>query len=220
MATPVSSAPVSSGMPGFARVGSSGALSTLPRVASSLVAAWGAAAATDKAAAAAEKQKHEDMLASSGQKPPSLRRNESTNSVLGAGTTAMVGPLSRSNSFLASGAAGTSIPRGFPRTNSILSLLSGLPTQGMRESSSTDRLLGLEPDGDRVLATLKATEAVNLAAASAVANNHAGVPPVSVGMDRALSFGQLDGMAALADLDDPSSVAISLQEEDKWAGGA
>lgn len=147
----------------------------------------------------------EVSTAPSGLKPPSLRRNESSNSVLGdVGKSMPI--LSRSNSFLSQGG------RGLNRNNSILSLLGGYPTAGLRESPSTERLLGLDGSEDKLLATLKAAEASNSAAASAA---NANVATGGTLGDHSLSFGQLDTMA-LTDLDEPGSVAITLQEDSKW----
>lgn len=125
-----------------------------------------------------------------------------------------MGVLSRSNSFLSpTGKAVT-------RSNSILSLLSGIPT-AMRESNSTDRLLGLDLQGeDRVIATLRAMEAGSTAVASALTPSHGGGLGSSSSLlgDRSLSFGQLHHMAALDDMDDAGAVALSLPEDVKWEG--
>jgi hypothetical protein len=149
----------------------------------------------------------------SGSRPPALRRNGSSNSVL-AELSRGIGMLSRSNSFLSP--AGKAVTR----SNSILSLLSGIPT-AMRESHSTDRLLGLDLHGDdKVLATLKAMDAGGSAVASALAASHAnglGSSSALLG-DRSLSFGQLHHIASLDDMDDPGAVALSLQEDSKWEG--
>ena len=201
------------------------------------------------------------LPAPSAHKPPSLllRRNESSSSVLAEGNN---GPsakaLSRSNSFLSamgamnaaaaaaamanttqasqsSTAAITSAAttRGFNRSNSILSLLSSFPTSCLKESSSTERLFGLDVTADdRLLSSLKHVDS-STAIASSV-----GIPVHNVtssmqlqqqqlptqqlvftssgSMDRSLSFGQLDNIGALTDFDDPSSVAIALQDEAKW----
>jgi hypothetical protein len=91
----------------------------------------------------------------------------------------------------------------------------------MRESHSTDRLLGLDLHGDdKVLATLKAMDAGGSAVASALAASHAnglGSSSALLG-DRSLSFGQLHHIASLDDMDDPGAVALSLQEDSKWEG--
>jgi hypothetical protein len=141
-----------------------------------------------------------------------LRRNGSSNSVL---ADLSKGVLSRSNSFLS--------PAGKPvtRSNSILSLLSGIPT-ALRESSSTDRLLGLDVAGeDKMLANLRAIEASSSAAAAALAGGGSqaghGMSSSVLG-DRALSFGQLHHIASLDDMDDAGTVALSLQEDTKWGG--
>ena len=78
--------------------------------------------------------------------PPTLRRNGSSNSVL-ADFSKRVGVLSRSISFLSP--AGKTVTR----SNSILSLLSGIPT-ALRDSTSTERHLGLDGGEDKVMATL------------------------------------------------------------------
>lgn len=154
----------------------------------------------------------DDPSAPSGSRPPTLRRNGSSNSVL-ADLSKGFGMLSRSNSFLSP--AG----KGVTRSNSILSLLSGIPT-ALRESPSTERLLGLDGGEDKVLATLKAMDAGNNAAATAIVG-----PATSGGQsagalgDRSLSFGQLHHMAPLDELEDPGAVALALQEEAKWADG-
>jgi hypothetical protein len=148
----------------------------------------------------------------SGSRPPTsfLRRNGSSNSVL---ADLNKGLLSRSNSFLS--------PAGKPvtRSNSILSLLSGIPT-ALRESSSTDRLLGLDVAGeDKMLANLKIIEAGSSGAAAngASSSSQAGNGASVLG-DRSLSFGQLHHIASLDDMDDAGAVALSLQEDGKWEG--
>lgn len=147
----------------------------------------------------------------SGSKPPTLRRNESSNSVL-ADLSKNVGVLSRSNSFISPSG------KGVTRSNSILSLLSGLPT-AMRESPSTDRLLMLDSGEDRVMATLKAMDTGNSGAVTLQPgpSTPGQTPRVSMG-DRSFSFSQLQHIG-LDDLEDPSAVALALQEEQKWENG-
>lgn len=138
-------------------------------------------------------------------KPPTLRRNGSSNSIL-ADLSKNVGLLSRSNSFISpTGKAVT-------RSNSILSLLSGIPT-ALRESPSSDRLLGLDSAEDKVMATLKAMDSSNSAIVPTATSNSIGIMG-----DRSFSFGQLNHMG-LDDLEDPGAVALALQEEQKWGDG-
>lgn len=151
---------------------------------------------------------HAGMAGPSGSRPPpSLRRNGSSTSVL---ADLSKGMLSRSNSFLMPST------RGVTRSNSILSLLSSLPT-ALRESSSTDRLLGFDIVGDeRVLAALKSLDAGSNGSNSAL--NLMALNSSSSGLlgDRSLSFGQLHHITSLDDMDDPGTVALSLQDDSKW----
>lgn len=155
---------------------------------------------------------HEDQVPGpSSSRPPILRRNESSNSVL-ADLSKNVGVLSRSNSFISPSG------KGVTRSNSILSLLSGLPTT-MRESPSTDRLLMLDNGEDRVMATLKAMDTGTSGATTLQAgpSTPGQTPRTSMG-DRSFSFSQLQHIG-LDDLEDPSAVALALQEEQKWENG-
>lgn len=150
-----------------------------------------------------------DEAGPSSSKPPTLRRNGSSNSVL-ADLSKSCGVLSRSNSFIAPNG------KGFHRSNSILSLLSGIPT-ALRESPSTDRLLGLDSSDDKVMATLKSMDAGgsgSLPALTAVGSSNS----VAAMGDRTFSFGQLNHMG-LEDLEDPGAVALALPEEQKWGDG-
>ncbi|CAN8076305.1 unnamed protein product [Agarophyton chilense] len=148
-----------------------------------------------------------DDVGPSAFKPPAMRRNGSSNSVL-AELSKNAGVLSRSNSFV--------LPtgKGVTRSNSILSLLSGIPTV-MRESPSTDRLLGLDTSDDKVLAALKAVDAAGNAAVVAgqtmTANNSLG----TMG-DRTFSFSQLNHMG-FDDLEDTGAVALAIQDDQKWS---
>eukprot|EP00177_Eucheuma_denticulatum_P000448 GFKZ01000781.1.p2 GENE.GFKZ01000781.1~~GFKZ01000781.1.p2 ORF type:complete len:833 (+),score=105.79 GFKZ01000781.1:243-2501(+) len=147
----------------------------------------------------------------SGSKPPALRRNESSNSVL-ADLSKNVGVLSRSNSFISPSG------KGVTRSNSILSLLSGLPT-AMRESPSSDRLLMLDAGEDRVLPSLKGMDAgTSGALTSQPGALTPGQTPGGAMGDRSFSFSQLQHMG-LDDLEDASAVALALQEEQKWENG-
>ncbi|KAI0565054.1 SANT domain containing protein [Gracilaria domingensis] len=147
-----------------------------------------------------------DETGPSASKPPPLRRNGSSNSVL-AELSKNPGALSRSNSFV------MQTGKGVTRSNSILSLLSGIPTV-MRESPSTDRLLGLDTSDDKVLAALKAVDAAGNAAVAAgqtmTANNSIG----TMG-DRTFSFSQLNHMG-FDDLEDTGAVALAIQDDQKW----
>lgn len=147
----------------------------------------------------------------SGSKPPTLRRNESSNSVL-ADLSKNVGVLSRSNSFISPNG------KGVTRSSSILSLLSGIPT-ALRESPSTDRLMMLDGGEDRVMATLKSMDGVgnNVPATSGAGPSTQGPIPLGAMGDRSFSFGQLQHIG-LDDLEDPSAVALSLSEQ-KWGDG-
>lgn len=145
----------------------------------------------------------------SGKVASTIRRNGSSNSLLAS--------LSRSNSFL--------IPhngKGVTRSNSILSLLSGMPV--MRESPSTDRLLGIDSTDDRMMlmSTLKSNNGGDAAAATtqtqaqaqqAQAQQPAGVTSIGTLGDRSLSFGQLNHMG-VDDLEDAGTVALSIDH--KW----
>lgn len=143
----------------------------------------------------------------------SLRRNGSSSSILA--------DLSRSNSFL--------IPqngRGVTRSNSILSLLSGMPV--MRESPSTDRLLGIDTtsedkmiltsnlkhengnsnlDGNNTCISNQQQQAAG--SGSGNGNGVTGVSSVGTLGDRAMSFGQLNHMG-VDDLEDAGTVALSI----------
>ena len=148
---------------------------------------------------------NDDPLSVAGSsKPPTLRRTESSNSVL-ADLSKNVGVLSRSDSFIFS--------KGVTRNNSILSLLSGIPT-AMRESPSTDRLFGLDSTDDKLLPTLKSTEG------GSSSMNPLGAGSSSLGNmgDRSLSFSQLQHMG-LDELEDPNNVALTLQDDQKWGDG-
>lgn len=173
-----------------------------------------------------------------GCKVATLRRNGSSSSVL-ADLSKNVGVLSRSNSFLL-----PSNGKGVTRTNSILSLLSGIPT-AMRESPSTDRLLGLDIGDDKLmLASLKETEmdgeenrSHDVSGDSGSQDENDGDPNevrsrvgaginvsseggASVGTlgDRSFSFGQLNHMG-VDDLEDAGAVALSIPDDHKWNDG-
>lgn len=143
----------------------------------------------------------------SAAKPPPLRRNGSSNSVL-AELSKNVGMLSRSNSFI------HQTGKGVTRSNSILSLLSGIPTV-MRESPSTDRLLGLDTTDDKVLTALKDMTAAGNAALVTGQTMTASNPVAMMG-DRTFSFSQLNHMG-FDDLDDAGTVALALQDDQKWS---
>lgn len=152
-----------------------------------------------------------DEAAPSASKPPTLRRNGSSNSVL-ADLSKNMGVLSRSNSFISPSG------KGVTRSNSILSLLSGIPT-ALRDSPSTDRLLGLDNGEDKMMATLKAMDNgtnSNLPALGASSTSAANT--LGAMGDRSFSFGQLNHMG-LDDLEDPGAVALALQEDQKWGDG-
>lgn len=153
----------------------------------------------------------EDQAAGpSGSKPPTLKRNESSNSVL-ADLSRSVGVLSRSNSFISPSG------KGVHRSNSILSLLSGLPT-AMRESPSSDRLMMMEGE-DRVMATLKSMDTGSSGAIAVQAGpSTPGPNPISTLGERSFSFSQLQHIG-LDDLEDPNAVALALPDEQKWGDG-
>lgn len=155
-----------------------------------------------------------------GMKAMTLRRNGSSNSVL-ADLPKHSGFLSRSNSFLISNNG-----KGVTRSSSILSLLSGLPTT-MRESASSDRLLGLDssnPDvqgaDDDDCADFGDNSAVHsrLISTSLLGRVNGLGSDGSLG-DRCLSFGQLHHMG-VDDLEDAGAVALSLSDDaERWAAG-
>lgn len=147
----------------------------------------------------------EEPVASAG-KPPTLKRNGSSNSVL---ADLSKGVLSRSSSFVAPGG------KGVTRSNSIVSLLCGMPT-AMRESNSTDRLMLMDGAEDRVMTTLKNLEGVGNANTGAGAPGPSAAGAAGLG-DRTFSFGQLQHMG-LDELEDPSAVALSLPDQ-KWGDG-
>lgn len=174
----------------------------------------------------------------SGGKITTLRRNGSSSSVL-ADLSKNVGVLSRSNSFLLPNGG-----KGVTRTNSILSLLSGIPTT-MRESPSTERLLGLDNSDEKImLASLKnvemdghgvqshdncgengsqsdrgeggnvSTSAVG-SATCVVTDSAASIGALG---DRSFSFGQLNHIG-VDDLEDAGAVALSIHDDHKWNDG-
>lgn len=152
-----------------------------------------------------------------GTKAMTLRRNGSSNSVL-ADLPKHSGFLSRSNSFLISNSG-----KGVTRSSSILSLLSGLPTT-MRESASSDRLLGLDnsnPDGpgadDEDCADFGEYSVVQsrLISTSLLGRVNGTGGDSGLG-DRCLSFGQLHHMG-VDDLEDAGAVALSLSDDaERW----
>lgn len=79
----------------------------------------------------------QDILPSSAKPPSALKRLTNSGSVLSDLSKGVYKPLSRTNSYLFGG-------RELRRSNSILSLLSGIPTS-LRESASTDKLSNLLP---------------------------------------------------------------------------
>lgn len=90
--------------------------------------------------------------------------------------------------------------KGLPRSNSIISLLSGKPTVGcLPESHSTDRLLGLLPSADFVEEKMSR------------AFDGSGIGFAGLG-DRSMSFGQLNIIPPnFEDLD-----AVGLPEDTRW----
>lgn len=152
-----------------------------------------------------------------GAKAMTLRRNGSSNSVL-ADLPKHSGFLSRSNSFLISNSG-----KGVTRSSSILSLLSGLPTT-MRESASSDRLLGLDnsnPDepgaDDEDCADFGEYSVVQsrLISTSLLGRVNGSGGDSGLG-DRCLSFGQLHHME-VDDLEDAGAVALSLSDDaERW----
>lgn len=153
----------------------------------------------------------------SGNKPPTLKRNESSNSVLADLSKNMGGMLSRSNSFMLGG-------KGVTRSNSILSLLSGIPT-ALRESPSTDRLLGLDGVDDQKVMMMASLKHGNGSGVGVGIGVGVGVGAVGVAAsngtslgDRSFSFGQLNHMG-VDDLEDAGAVALSLPDDHKWNDG-
>lgn len=120
------------------RVGSSGGL-VLPRVASSLTAAWNAQTAMDRAAVAKLKPKDEQNGSSGGGGGGGTGGG-------GGGAGSSGGTQVATGTPRNGGGGGGGGGVGFPRTNSILSLLSGLPTNGMASVASSDRLTSMPFD--------------------------------------------------------------------------
>jgi len=118
------------------------------------------------------------------------------------------------------------------RSNSVLSLLSGMPTlRGLPESPSTDRLLGLVPgelnDVDGTVAYRIGGPPLSMAGvgggAGALgfgvggggAGDHSSFVVVGLG-ERGGSFDHLAGLSAVEDLEEPQAVAMQLQDA-KWS---
>jgi len=118
------------------------------------------------------------------------------------------------------------------RSNSVLSLLSGMPTlRGLPESPSTDRLLGLVPgelnDVDGTVAYRIGGPSLSMAGvgggAGALgfgvggggAGDHSSFVVVGLG-ERGGSFDHLAGLSAVEDLEEPQAVAMQLQDA-KWS---
>jgi len=160
------------------------------------------------------------------------------------GTGAISSVASGSANGLAAGGAAAASPNvpgasapGNPhppvrRSNSVLSLLSGMPTlRGLPESPSTDRLLGLAPaelnDVDGTVAYRIGGPPLSMAGVGGgagalgfgVGGGGAGDQSsfVVVGLgERGGSFDHLAGLSAVEDLEEPQAVAMQLQDA-KWS---
>lgn len=123
----------------------------------------------------------------------------------------------------AAGLASTTVRR----SNSVLSLLSGMPTlRGLAESPSSERLLGLVPpelndvDGSHVYRN--GGPALSMAGAGVGGSSGGlgfgiGVAPSSDHAPYVIgSFDHLAGLSAVEDLEEPQAVAMQLQDA-KWS---
>lgn len=147
-----------------------------------------------------------------------------------AGVAAAGGTGATGSASAAVAAAGT--PAGLSsatvrRSNSVLSLLSGMPTlRGLAESPSSERLLGLVPpelndvDGSHVYRN--GGPALSMAGAG-VGGGSGGLGfgiGIAPGNDHSAyvvgSFDHLAGLSAVEDLEEPQAVAMQLQDA-KWS---
>lgn len=147
-----------------------------------------------------------------------------------AGVGAAGGAGAAGSSSAAAAASGTAA--GLPsatvrRSNSVLSLLSGMPTlRGLAESPSSERLLGLVPpelndvDGSHVYRN--GGPALSMAGAGVGGSSGGlgfgiGVAPSSDHAPYVVgSFDHLAGLSAVEDLEEPQAVAMQLQDA-KWS---
>ncbi|KAK1869143.1 hypothetical protein I4F81_011625 [Pyropia yezoensis] len=146
-----------------------------------------------------------------------------------AGVAAAVGTGATGSTSAAVAAAGT--PAGLSsatvrRSNSVLSLLSGMPTlRGLAESPSSERLLGLVPpelndvDGSHVYRN--GGPALSMAGAGVGGGGGLGFGiGIAPGNDHSAyvvgSFDHLAGLSAVEDLEEPQAVAMQLQDA-KWS---